>query len=181
MPDFIVAINPEKKSALPFVLCLPLADGCLWLKAKAAWPRAAKVYCHVLSPAPALSELQIVERVPCLVCERRGAAIDLILKRPVNKRSQFVFVFYSGRQLIFWQTARTAKAARPGLRIPWAANDAELTVCVDSRERYGYCFAGRAVRIERRALGVGDYAATLGDGIAAVVERKTVDDFVRSH
>jgi ERCC4-type nuclease len=56
----------------------------------------------------------------------------------------------------------------------------ELTIAVDTRERYPYKFAGRPVEQERVALPVGDYAVRHGDQPIAAVERKTPEDFTKS-
>jgi hypothetical protein len=43
---FVVARNPDEASTLPYLLRVPVAGPPLRLKAKATWPRTAKVYCH---------------------------------------------------------------------------------------------------------------------------------------
>jgi len=55
-----------------------------------------------------------------------------------------------------------------------------FTVAVDTREKYGWRFTGRAVTIERRALAGGDYGAIVEDRVVAVVERKTLDNLAAS-
>jgi hypothetical protein len=83
------------------------------LKARESWPATARVYCHRSDQAwPA--EAEIIEHSPVLLCRRRGAAIDLVLDRPRRARSQFVFAQVKGREAIFWQTQKTARAANPG-------------------------------------------------------------------
>lgn len=176
--EFIVAKNPDPQSSLPYVLQLPLDGAPIWLKAKDAWPRAARVFCHPLSAPPI--GLEILERIPVKLCKRSGKAIDLVLDRNTNRRSQFVFVHSGERTLIFWQTLRTAAAARPGLRIPGQRSTHALTIYVDTRERYPYSFGAYGVAAERRTLPAGDYAAIVGDRTLAVVERKAFDDFVSS-
>jgi hypothetical protein len=112
---FVVARNPDADSKLPYLLLLPLGDG-LVRKAREAWPATARVYCHRFEAWPAGAE--IVEQTPVVLCRRRGAAIDLVLDRPSRARSQFVFTQVKGRDAIFWQTQKTARAANPGGRIP---------------------------------------------------------------
>ncbi len=177
MADFLLARNPELRSQLPYLLYLPLPDQGLWLKAKAAWPREARLYCHPLTAAPANPE--IVERVPAIMCARRGNAIDLVLARGRNRRSQFVFVTWRGRSLIFWQTAKTVHSAKPGLRIPHGTRPMNEPIYVDARERYAYTFAAHGAATARRTLPAGDYAAISGGQMVAVVERKTAEDFVK--
>ncbi len=101
--DFLVARNPEPGSTLPWLVRVPLPGRPVVLKVKDTWPRTAKVYCHRAEwPADA----EVVERVPTRSCSARGAAIDLVLDRGREFRSQFVFTNARGREMIFWQSAR---------------------------------------------------------------------------
>jgi len=182
--SFLVARNPDPDSTLEFLLRLPI-DGGVLLKARDRWPTTARVYCHPLDEWPA--DAEILEQVPIRHCARRGAAIDLVLDRGRNNRSQIVFTKphpgrAGGRSMIFWQTARTAQRARPGQRVPTrrASKIEQLTIEIDTRERYPYKFAGRPVQRQRTALPVGDYAIRHDDQLLAVVERKTPDDFTKS-
>ncbi len=181
---FLLARNPDAESSLPYLLRLPVEGGVL-LKAREPWPVTARVYCHPLETWPADAEL--LEQVPVRSCRRRGAAIDLVLDRARNSRSQVVFAQPSagragGRPMIFWQTPRTAQRARPGQRVPTrrAAREGELTILVDTRERYPYRFAARPVVRERGALAAGDYAVGDRARPVAAVERKTLEDFTSS-
>ncbi|HEX6676235.1 MAG TPA: ERCC4 domain-containing protein [Actinomycetes bacterium] len=176
---FVVARNPEPNTRLPYLLRLPLPGGPLVLKARAPWPRTAKVYCHRADGWP--EDAEILEEVPVRVCRRNGVAIDLVLNRAREHRSQLVFTtLQGGREAIFWQTARTAAQARPGIRVPRrraAGHDAdELEILVDTRERYPYRFAGKQARTVRRALPAGDYAVELDGEPVAAVERKSLPD-----
>jgi hypothetical protein len=184
---FEVARNPDPASRLPYLVRLPLPSGTLVLKAREPWPRTATVYCHPADgewPEPP-EAAELVEQVPVRSCRRRGAAIDLVLDRPREARSQLVFTQARGRPVIFWQSPRTARSARPGVRVPGrrAAGLQELTVLVDTRERYPWRFGRQqGVTTERRALSAGDYAVEApGSGqLVAVVERKTLADLAGS-
>jgi len=172
---FVVARNRDTESSLPYVVRLPLADGDLILKTREVWPQSTKVYCHRASAWP--EDIEVLEEVPVRRCARRGAAIDLVLDRRVRYRSQFVFTrIAGGREAIFWQTATTARAARPGVRMPTAraSKRRELVILVDTRERYPFKFARRSVNVARRALSAGDYAVEREGELVAVVERKTL-------
>jgi hypothetical protein len=180
----LIARNPDADSTLPYLLRLPLEGGIL-LKARDRWPTTSRVYCHPLDEWPA--DAEIVEQVEVRSCARRGAAIDLVLDRGRNNRSQIVFTKPTpgragGRPMIFWQTARTAQRARPGQRVPTRRASAleQLTIEIDTRERYPYKFAGRPVERVRVALPVGDYAVRHDDQLIAAVERKTPEDFNKS-
>ena len=112
-------------------------------------------------------------------CVRRGVAVDLVLDRGRENRSQFVFTTARGREMVFWQSARTSKQARPGVRVPTArASGHELHVVVDTRERYAWKFSEQQATTSKQALAVGDYAVELDGRMIAVVERKSVDDLV---
>ena len=177
---FTIARNPDADSSLPYLVRLPLANDDLILKTRDSWPRTAKVYCHRAEGWPA--DADIVEQTPVRSCVRRGVAIDLVLDRARENRSQFVFTKLSGgREGIFWQSARTTRKARPTYRVPTGrpAGLDGLHILIDTRERYPYRFARQHATTERHALPAGDYGVALDGEIVAVVERKTVDDLAR--
>jgi ERCC4 domain len=173
---FVVARNPQADSKLPYLLRLPL-EGGLVLKAREPWPATARVYCHRFEEAWP-EDAEIVEQTPVLLCRRRGAAIDLVLDRPRLARSQFVFTQVKGREAVFWQTQKTARAANPGGRIPRrrSLTDA-VTIAVDRRERYPYRFAQQGAETVRATVPPGDYAVQAANGsVLAAVERKSLDN-----
>ncbi len=175
----MVARNTEPGSTLPYLLRIPLGDGVM-LKAKDTWPRTGKVYCHRLDEWPA--DAEIIERVPVRSCVRRGAAIDLVLDRGRENRSQLVITTARGRQMIFWQTSRTAKQARPAVAVPGARASglADVEISVDIRERYPFTFADRQVTTRREPLRAGDYGLVVDGVLQASVERKSLTDLVSS-
>ena len=177
--SFLVARNPDPDSKLPYLLRLPIEEGIV-LKARDTWPRTKAVYCYPGGEWDPTFEL--VDEQPVVSCVRRGPAIDLVLRRGRENRSQFVFTtLKSGRPAVFWQTPKTSKNARVGIRVPKrkASGLDEVVIIVDSRERYGYRFAGQRVRTERRALPAGDYAVEDAGSIVAAVERKTLQDLAK--
>lgn len=177
MDDFVVARNPDDASTLPFLVRLPLGPDGVVLKARETWPRTAKVYCHPSDDWPA--EPEIVERVPVRSCVRRGAAVDLVLDRGREHRSQFVFTRARGREVIFWQSARTARQARPAVSLPTQrASGQVLEIVVDSHERYPWKFSAQQASTVRRALPAGDYAVEADGRVVASVERKSLPDLV---
>lgn len=174
--EFIVARNPDVGSSLPYLIRLPLASGPIVLKTREVWPRTSKLYCHPSDDWP--KDPEIVERVPVRSCVRRGAAIDLVLDRGRENRSQFVFTRARNRQMVFWQSARTRKQARPNVSLPKAraSGIAALEIVVDSHERYAWKFSRQQATTTTRALPAGDYAVEVDGEILASVERKSVDD-----
>ncbi len=178
METFLVARNPEPDSRLPYLVRLPL-DGGMVLKVKDTWPRAARVYCY-LTDYEWGPGLEVVDEVPILICRRRGAAIDLVLDRPSLARSQFIFTEARGRPAIFWQTQKAARTANPGARVPKGRTVESIEIVVDTREKYGYKFAGRTVELRRAALPAGDYGLEGPSGLIAAVERKTLENLASS-
>lgn len=175
----MIARNVEPGSTLPYLLRIPLGDGII-LKAKDTWPRTGKVYCHRVEEWPA--DAEVIERVPVRSCVRRGAAIDLVLDRGRENRSQIVVTNARGRQMIFWQTARTSKQARPAVSLPGAraSGVADLEIAVDIRERYPFTFTDRQVTTRRQPLKAGDYGLIVDGLLQASVERKSLADLVTS-
>ncbi len=175
--DFVIARNPEDDSTLPYLVRLPLGPEGVVLKVGNTWPRTAKVYAHAAVGWP--DEPDVVERVAVRSCVRRGAAIDLLLDRGRENRSQFVFTWGRGREMIFWQSARTTRQARPNVTLPRRrASGRVLEILVDSHERYPWAFSAQQATTARRALPAGDYAVEAGDAVVAAVERKTLADLV---
>ncbi len=183
MPDdFLIARNPDEESTLPFLVRIPLGPNGIVIKAKDTWPRTSKVYCHRAEVWP--DDAEIIERVRTRVCTSRGASIELVLDRGKENRSQFVLTRAKGRPVIFWQSARTAKQARPNVRLPTArpamGESADLEVLVDSHERYAWRFSHQQVVTTPRHLAVGDYAVEIDGTVVAAVERKSLEDLVSS-
>lgn len=177
MREFVVARNPEEGSSLPYLVRLPLPDGAVVLKVRDVWPRTAKVYCHRALEWP--DDPVVVERVPVRDCRRRGAAVDLVLDRARENRSQFVFTKARGRDVIFWQSARTSRQARPNVAVPTArAAGRVLEILVDVHERYPWTFGNQQAVTRREKLAAGDYAVVDGEHVVAAVERKSLADLV---
>ena len=179
--EMLIARNPDPDSRLPYLLWLPLAGGMVF-RTSGTWPRTSAVYCYPVSAEEWPDAPDLVERVGLRSCARRGAAIDLVLDRGRENRSQIVFTKARGRDAVFWQSPRTRKQARPNVTTPTAraAGIAELQVTVDSHERYAYRFAGRPVSTVKSPLPCGDYGLVTGGRLIASVERKSLADLVAS-
>ena len=149
------------------------------LKTRELWPRTAKLYCHAAAEGWPV-DAEVVERVGVRSCVRRGAAIDLVLDWGREARSMFVFAKARGRDVIFWQSARTVKQARPNVTLPTArAAGQVLSIAVDVHERYAWTFSHQQATTSKQRLTVGDYAVHTDDGtVVGVVERKSLADLV---
>ncbi len=181
MADLLIAANPDPDSRLPYLMRLPLGGGMVF-RTSGTWPRTKALYCHPVDTGEWPDDPEIVEQAPIRSVARRGAAIDLVLARGRENRSQIVFTTARGRDVVFWQSPRTRKQARPNVTTPTAraAGIADLEIVVDTREQYAYRFATQQVSITRRALPCGDYGAIVGDRLIAAVERKSLTDLVSS-
>ncbi|MFC6010883.1 ERCC4 domain-containing protein [Nocardia lasii] len=179
--ELLIAVNPDKDSKLPFLLLVPLSGGLVF-RTSGTWPRTKALYCHPVSVEDWPDDPEIVEQVALRSCVRRGAAIDLVLDRGRENRSQLVFTVARGRDMVFWQSPRTRKQARPNVRTPTAraAGVSDLQIIVDSREQYPYRFTGQQVTTVTRALPCGDYGLELDGRLVASVERKSLSDLVSS-
>lgn len=181
MAELLIAHNPDPDSTLPYLLRLPLAGGIVF-RTSGTWPRTKALFCYQVSADEWPAEPDIVERTRLRSCVRRGAAIDVVVDRSRESRSQIVFTKARGRDVVFWQSPKTRKQARPNVRTPTAraAGITELEIVVDSHEQYAYRFGRQQVRTVKRALPCGDYGITLGGRLVASVERKSLVDLVAS-
>lgn len=179
--ELLIARNPDPDSSLPYLLRLPIGDGMVF-RTKGTWPRTNALYCYPVSASEWPTDPEVVENIPLRSCTRRGAAIDVVANRGREQRSQIVFTKARGRDMVFWQSPRTRKQARPDVRLPTAraAGIPELEIVVDAHEQYPYRFAGQQVRTVRRGLAAGDYAVTFDGRLVASVERKSLGDLVSS-
>jgi ERCC4 domain len=179
--ELLIAHNPDPDSRLPYLMRLPLGAGLVF-RTSGTWPRTRALYCYPLPVDQWPADPQIVERVPVRSCVRRGAAVDLVLDRSRENRSQIVFTTARGREAVFWQSPRTRKQARPNVRTPTAraAGLSDLEILVDAHERYAWRFATQQATTVTRALPCGDYGISVGDRLVAVVERKSLPDLVTS-
>ena len=179
--ELIIVGNPDPDSTLPYLVRVPISGGLVF-RTKGTWPRTSALYCHPVPATEWPDAPEVVERIPLQACSRRGAAIDIVAERGREKRSQIVFTRARGRDMVFWQSPRTRKQARPDVRLPTAraAQLTEMEIVVDAHERYAYRFASQQARTVTRALPCGDYAVTFAGNLVASVERKSLSDLVSS-
>lgn len=182
MAELLIAVNPDADSTLPYLLRIPQPGADLVFRTSGTWPRVKALYCHPVGLHEWPADAEIVDRVPLRSCQRRGASIDVIADRARENRSQLVFTVARGRDMVFWQSPRTRKQARPQVRTPSARAQgiAALPIVVDSRERYAYRFPTQQVALTKQALPCGDYGLVLDGQLIAAVERKSLADLVTS-
>ena len=144
--ELVIMANPDAESSLRYLLRLPIAGGLVF-RVAGTWPRTKALFCYPMPPEAWPEDGEVVERVPLRSCVRRGAAIEVVADRARENRSQLVFTRGRGRDMVFWQSPRTVKQARPNVALPTARAGglADLEIIVDTRERYAYRFTGQAV------------------------------------
>ena len=176
--------NDDKK--YPFSLFIEEKHGSfIFLRTAEKWPGPGKnVFCKFegVVGAKAVPKDEPVDECSIFSIRRYGKRLTVILNRPKNKRSWFIFLqreykkhpgaFYTQ---VFWITQSSSIAERRGAYIP-KIKRAEYTVLIDSNERYPYQFG--AIETRRTPLQSGDYALCIGDAIVAIVERKTRENFL---
>jgi hypothetical protein len=179
--ELLIVSNPDQESRLGYLLRLPIGGGLVF-RTSGTWPRTKALFCYPMPPDAWPENGEVVERVPLRSCVRRGAAIEVVADRARENRSQLVFTTGRGREMVFWQSLRTVKQARPNVALPKARAGglADLEVIVDTRERYAYRFAGQAVTTVSRALSCGDYGVVADGRLVAAVERKSLPYLVSS-
>ena len=155
----------------------------LAVRAQSAWPGPGQQIFCLREPSLDLDEpLEPIERVPIAHLGRVGRKLTIVLDRATRKRCEFLVVAKpageSGgvREQIFFRTESGIRAHRSRTRVELLPAAVQLTVAVDSGERYPWRFPDATVR--RRKLAVGDYALLDLERIAAVVERKTFDNLL---
>lgn len=175
--ELLVAANPNETSRLPYLIRLPVGAGLVFATSD-VWPRTKALYCHRLDLADWPDDAVLVDRVELRSCSRRGPAVDVVAARSRENRSQLVHTTARGRPVVFWQSPKTRRQSRPGVRTPTAraAGIAELSIVVDAHERYPYRFSDKPAKTMREALPCGDYGLKVGDQLVAAVERKALSD-----
>jgi hypothetical protein len=153
----------------------------LAVRAQSRWPGAGmQVFClREREPDPG-ETLIPHEVVPIAHLARIGRKLSVSLDRPQHKRCEFLKLEKPRKdggsyEQIFFRTEAAVRGHRSSTRTELVAN-LPLEVAVDSAERYPWRFPG--AHTTRRRLPVGDYALLHEQGLAAVVERKTRENFL---
>lgn len=153
----------------------------LVVRARDAWPGAGtSVFCLREKTLPPDEVLTPHERVDVAHLTRIGRKLSVTLDRPQRKRCEFLKVEKPApdggepHEQIYLRTEVAARAHRTKGRVEVVPTK-ELDVVIDLQERYPWTFPGASVT--RRRLPVGDYALSLGERVAAVVERKSLENF----
>jgi len=171
--------NPK----FPYLLTIR-QDGrtLLRLRVQERWPgQKGHVFCIREEDEGLHRIIEEVQRVPVVSLKRYGKRLAVVLDRPKNKRCDFLFLTkkYKSKEgeyeQIFWRTERGLKERKPRVKLS-TYTKSELAIAIDSTERYPWRFPNDTVT--REQLPVGDYALKEGNGITAVVERKTLDNLI---
>ncbi|MDE3074725.1 MAG: ERCC4 domain-containing protein, partial [Chloroflexota bacterium] len=127
--------------------------------------------------------LEEIERVPILAVHSHGKRVSVVLARATYKRCDLLFLTksYKGRpseqyEQIYWMTQQSMRQRRSQARLVSTASRHAFTVRIASDEKYRWSFGSATT--ERGKLPVGDYALMKDGAIAAVVERKTFENFL---
>lgn len=177
----------EKTESIKFPYRLSIVRGeevLLALLVGDRWPGSkGNIFCLRDDLHTSPQAVEEVERVPVVSMRRYGKRLSVVLDRARQKRCDFLFLkkqYKDGRgeyEQIFWQTQKGLRERKAKTRFAIYGGEA-LHVVIDAHERYPWKFAG--CKVERFALPVGDYALLENGEIAAVVERKILEDMVSS-
>lgn len=157
-------------------------DTLLCLKAQDRWPVGkGNIFCLRDEKGNGSLSGQEIERVPVISLKRFGKRLSVVLDRPTYKRCEFLFLKkkYKTREgeyeQIFWRTQQALKERRPRVKLT-AQGNIFLHVIIDINERYPWKLKGS--KVTRKRLPAGDYALKGGEGLLAIVERKTFDNLL---
>jgi len=157
------------------LLCLLVRD---------RWPGAkGNIFCLRADPLEEEGPLEELERVPVTNMRQYGKRLSIVLDRPRKKRCDFLFLkktYKDGSgeyEQIFWQTQKGLHERKSKSRFAVYGSPA-MHIAIDHSERYAWSFSDCTV--ERASLPVGDYALLHDGRIAAVVERKTLENMISS-
>lgn len=154
------------------VICVMAAD---------RWPGAGKnIFCLRARQDP--EGFEEIDRVPVIEWQRSGARLMFSLDRATQKRAEFLILFKGhvegkgSREDIYFRTQAAIEAHRSKGKVD-LYGQVELTVAIDSQERYPWGF-GPEAKILRRKLPAGDYALLIDERIVAAIERKTLENLL---
>ncbi|MGQ0642156.1 MAG: ERCC4 domain-containing protein [Gemmatimonadaceae bacterium] len=155
----------------------------LAVHAPSPWPGPGQqIFCLREDPGEGEQQLDLIERVSVLSMKRIGRKLAIVLDRPLRKRCEFLSISKAYRdrpgtyEQIFFRTESGIRAHRSRTRLELQPREVVMDVVVDSGEKYAWRFPG--ARLTKRKLPAGDYALLDGERIAAVIERKSFDNFL---
>lgn len=178
---------PNEEKHFPYQLFIEDNPGkFIHLKPQEKWPGPGKnIFCKFegYCQEKDFPNKEPVEQILIRSRKRYGKKLTIILDRKKRKRCWFIFLkkeykrrpgeFY---HQVFWITQSSAVGERRGAYVPRGGKNHTFEVIIDSNERYPYKFANATTRKEN--LPVADYALVEDDEIVALVERKTLDNFI---
>lgn len=155
----------------------------LAVRAQSLWPGPGQqIFCLRERSVEPDEDRELVERVPVAHLTKLGRKLTVALDRPNRKRCEFLTVqkpYADGTgnyEQVFFRTESGIRAHRSRTRLELGPQVKQLTIAVDSGERYPWRFPGADV--SRRKLAVGDYALIECGEAIAVVERKSFENLL---
>ena len=185
MLPMVTLFTLEKVDNQKFPYRLAIRQGeklLLALRVQDKWPgQKGNIFCLREETGDWEPPEEEIERGPVISLKRYGRRLAVVLDRPKNKRCDFLFLTkrYKNREgeyeQIFWRTEKALRQNRPKVKLSTYCSG-ELSIIIDSSERYPWRFPGCAV--ERGQLPVGDYALVGEHALAAIIERKTFENLL---
>ncbi|MEO5589282.1 MAG: ERCC4 domain-containing protein [Gemmatimonadaceae bacterium] len=174
-------VQRTANSRFPFRIVIERAGKTLLaVRAQSSWPGPGQqIFCLREANLDPDEPLETIETVTVLHYTQIARKLAIVLDRAVRKRCEFLRIEkkYQDREetyeQIFFRTESGIHAHRSRSRLELRPTSSQLTIAVDSSERYAWTFPDAAVT--RRRLAVGDYALIEGGMTVAVIERKSFD------
>ena len=156
MPQTLWILEATKETKFPYLATITRDDKILLrLRVQDRWPgQKGHVFCVRVPDDIDWPVLDEIERVPVTSLRRYGKRLAVVLDRPKNKRCDFLFITKEYKtkaghyEQIFWRTERGLKERKPRVKLSTYTNR-ELTIAVDSGERYAWNFPGHTVTREQ--------------------------------
>lgn len=178
-------VEATGNSRFPFRIAIEQGSKTIFaVRAQDAWP-GPKGHIFCIRDGSLKEERDLFvekERIPVLQFERFGKSLRILLDRPTRKRCEFLIIEkpYKTKEgayeQIFFRTQAGIHSHKSKSRVALQPTAVPLQVAIDVQERYPWRFPKADVR--RMKLPAGDYALLRNETIAAVVERKTFDNFL---
>ena len=177
-------VERTASARFPYRIAIGTGESLLLaVRAQSLWPGPGQqIFCLRERAVDPAEDRELVERVPVAHLTKLGRKLTVALDRPSRKRCEFLTVqkpYADGTgnyEQVFFRTESGIRAHRSRTRLELGPLDKQLTIAVDSGERYPWRFPG--AELSRRKLAVGDYALIEDGEPVAVVERKSFENLL---